>query len=522
MQFLVFVAFAVVLSVPEGGPPWKRLTSPGLSVAIAIGQIVLVALVCRIYTDRVRSRLERDPAWLPGAQRRLTRGNTAHRTLLFLGLVTSIYGTDWVPLVRKWVHPWPFWGLDEIIVLLPFFASILVGWIMLYPADRAVRQVALELRLWSAAPVRPVWTLRQFLSFNLRQHVFIIVLPMVPIVVANDFAVRYSNTLRRATGIAWADQAVLVIVSGFVFFFAPLILRYVWHTRVLPAGELRSRLEELCRRIGLTYRNILIWESDGMVVNAAVMGLLRPVRYILLSDGLLEMMDDQKIEAVFGHEAGHVKKRHIEFYLLFAICSMLLVGGVFEIVQYAARRWPEFWPHRALLQDYMQVTAMGLIVVVWALGFGVVSRRFEWQADLFGCRSVTPPSDQCDQPCILHGTAAVSPAAAPGPWLTPAASPQSTPPINRGPSPEPVCATAAGMFADALHRIAVLNGIPIEARSWRHSSIGNRMRLLQTYARDPLASSQLEKAVAIIKVVLLLGTIAGLAIGLWLYWPTGR
>ena len=79
--------------------------------------------------------------------------------------------------------------------------------------------------------------------------------------------------------------------------------------------------------MGLNYRRILIWESDGMVVNAAVMGLFRPVRYILLSDGLLEMMDDAKIEAVFGHEAGHVKCRHIEFYLLFAVLSMLIVGG---------------------------------------------------------------------------------------------------------------------------------------------------------------------------------------------------
>src|SRR5690606_775026 len=101
------------------------------------------------------------------------------------------------------------------------------------------------------------------------------------------------------------------------------------------AGELRERLEDLCRRIGLTYRRILIWESDGMVVNAAVMGLLRPVRYMLLSDGLLEMMDDRKIEAVFGHEAGHVKNRHIQYYLLVAVLSMLLVGGVAELLMLA-------------------------------------------------------------------------------------------------------------------------------------------------------------------------------------------
>jgi STE24 endopeptidase len=256
-----------------------------------------------------------------------------------------------------------------------------------------------------------------------------------------------------------------------------------------------------------------------MVVNAAVMGLVRPVRYILLSDGLIEMMDDQKIEAVFGHEAGHVKKRHIEFYLLFAIFSMLLVGGVFEVVQYASGRWPAFWPQGALLRDYMQVAVMALIVIVWALGFGPVSRRFEWQADLFGCRSVTPPLERCNQPCFLHGTAVPAPLTVSTEQLGSTALLPVAPFSGRGAAPEPVCATAAGVLADTLHRIAVLNGIPIEARSWRHSSIGNRMRLLQQYARDPGASARLETAVTIIKVVLLVGTVVGLAIGLWLYWP---
>ena len=54
------------------------------------------------------------------------------------------------------------------------------------------------------------------------------------------------------------------------------------------------------------------------------------------------------------------------------IFAMLLVGGVFELVQLAARKWPGYFPHGAALQDYMQMAAMGLIVVFWSLGFGVV------------------------------------------------------------------------------------------------------------------------------------------------------
>jgi STE24 endopeptidase len=151
---------------------------------------------------------------------------------------------------------------------------------------------------------------------------------------------------------------------------------------------------------------------------------------------------------------------------------------------------------------------MGLIVLVWAVGFGGVSRRFEWQADLFGARSVTPGPEECDQPCLVHGTAVLVPTGPDGP---------SASGTQRG---EPVCASAALLFAGALQRIADLNGIPVDARSWRHSSISNRMRLLQNYAVDPLSAARLERSVAIIKAVLLAGTVIGLTVAVWLYWPT--
>lgn len=506
MQFLVFAAFAMVLSAPDNGPPWWHIRSEPVTLALMWGQILVVGVVCSIFARQTTRRLERDPAWLPGAQARFAAGRNAHRLLMLVWLLGGLYATAWVRVVRSWPPIERYWGLDELIILAPFLLSIVVGWIALYPADRAVRQVALELRLWSAAPVRPVWSLAHYLLFNLRQDVLIILLPLIPISIARDFSEVYSRQIRRMTGIPWADQAVLVIVSGIVFLFAPLILRYVWHTRMLPPGDLRTRLENLCRRTGLTYRNILVWESDGMVVNAAVMGLFKPVRYILLSDGLLELIDDDQIEAVFGHEAGHVRRRHIEFYLFFAVLSMLVVGGIFELVQLAAHRWPQYFPHGQAFQDYLQMGAMTLILVIWGIGFGYVSRLFECQADLYGCRSITPGMEKCSQPCLFHGTAA-------------AAIPETKDALAAGSA---VCATAAIVFSQALERIAALNGIPLESRGWRHPSIGRRMRLLQQYTQDPASSRQTERVVRRVKVFLFIGSVIGCAIALWLYWPWKR
>lgn len=500
MQLLVFGAFVIVLSVPEAGPPWVTITSPLLTWAVVVGQVGLAAGVGAVYSRLVRRKLDREPAWLPGAQRRLAQGTMLTRLAVAVGFTTAVFLTDWARMVRGWPGISRVWGLDEVIILLPFFAGILASWIALYPADVAVRRVAIELRLWASVPAHPVWRLGKYLNFMFRQHVLIIAAPMLPIVIAYDASTRYARGLYELTGVPWAHEAIVVATAGVVFFFAPIMLCRIWHTRPLPPGELRDRLEAFCARVGMRYRRILIWESDGMVVNAAVMGLVRPVRYILLSDGLIEMMDDRKIEAVFGHEAGHVKHHHIPYYFLFAVLSMLIVGGVMELAQFAMQQRPDLVPFSyEQAAGYLQMSAMLLIIVIWGLGFGAVSRRFEWQADLFGARSVTPTAERCDHPCLVHGTALV---------------PEDRPP---GPAEGLVCASAASLFADALHRIASLNGIPVEARSWRHSSIANRMRRLRRYAHNPAFAAQLERSVRLIKIALLIGTTLGVAIGIWLY-----
>lgn len=495
MQLLVFLAFAAVLSIPANGPPWPHLEGPAWAWGTALGQGVIVLLVAGMIRRAVIRRLERDPAWLPGAQRRMATGQIYIRGVLLAGLAVLLYATEWPVIVRRWGWSQTFYGLDELLILAPFFTSVVLLWVSLYPADRAIRQFSLELRLHAAGPARPVWNLRAYVGFMLRHHVLVVAVPMTPIVMASDFVNAHGSAIRRWSGLAWADQAVLVAMAGLVFLFAPVMLRFIWHTRPLPQGELRSRLDSLCARMGMKYRQILIWESDGMVINAAVMGVVRPLRYVLLSDGLIESMDDQKIEAVFGHEAGHVVHRHMQFYMLFAILSMLVVGGVAELVY---RSWPDLADNPSVFQDYFQLGAMGLIVLVWLVGFGFVSRRFEWQADVFGAQGVSYPAAECWLPCHYHGTASGA----------------------MQPVKSAICASAAVLFSETLQLIAVLNGMPTEARSWRHSSIAYRMQRLREYAVDPNACRRLHRQVMIIKSILVVGAVIGLAIGVWLYWPT--
>jgi STE24 endopeptidase len=135
-------------------------------------------------------------------------------------------------------------------------------------------------------------------------------------------------------------------------------------------------------------------------------------------------------------------------------------------------------------------------VLFWGLGFGWLSRRYERQADLFGARCVTPPENHCQYPCSVH-------------------SDLGAPAQQDG----RVCATGAAVFAAALERVAQLNGIPREERSWRHSSIGSRVRFLLSVAADPGRAVRFERGIRRVKAVMLAVAVVGSA-GSVYYWST--
>ena len=132
--------------------------------------------------------------------------------------------------------------------------------------------------------------------------------------------------------------------------------------------------------------------------------------------------------------------------------------------------------------------------MLWGTGFGWLSRRFEREADLFGARCVTPSAEDCRMPCAVHG------------------DDQRTPV-----GPGRVCATGAAIFTSALDRVAVLNGIPHEERSWRHSSIGSRIRFLTSLAGDPRRAARFERLLKRVKTAVLTAAVVGATITVY-YW----
>ncbi|MBW1865913.1 MAG: M48 family metalloprotease, partial [Deltaproteobacteria bacterium] len=112
---------------------------------------------------------------------------------------------------------------------------------------------------------------------------------------------------------------VVVAVIG------PLLIQKFWGCRPLEQGVDRTRIEDLCESVNLGYRNILHWPIfEGRIITAGVMGLVKRFRYILVTRALLNLLEPHEVDAVIAHEIGHVKKRHLLFYLFFFVGYMII------------------------------------------------------------------------------------------------------------------------------------------------------------------------------------------------------
>jgi Zn-dependent protease with chaperone function len=177
---------------------------------------------------------------------------------------------------------------------------------------------------------------------------------------------------------------VIVAVAG------PVMIKSFWRCRPMDPGRQREQIEQLCRRAGMAYRDILYWPLfGGKMITAGVMGLIRRFRYILVTPSLLSLLAPEEIDAVIGHEIGHIKKKHLLFYLLFFAGYLVLSYVTFDVILYAMIFAEPVWRivHRSGANPGMvtSIVFSTMIICVFLVYFryvfGFFMRNFERQAD---------------------------------------------------------------------------------------------------------------------------------------------
>lgn len=391
-----------------------------------------------------------------------------------------------------------------VIGTLPAFAAWAGLWWSQYPAEVAFREEAFESQLHSDFPVHKPPTFRSYFLSNLRLQLLFMVIPVLLIALLHDLF-RLAGGLAPASrwGISDPENPLTwVVAAALVFIFAPEILRRVLRTEPLPNSPLRRRLESLCRRAGVKYREILLWRTENNLGNAAVMGFAPRLRYILLSDLLLETMSDEEIEAVFAHELGHIVHKHMVWLMIFFAVLTLFVMG--------ASAWLTQWMARYGINDG---PAVGIVIasaylLKFLLLFGFVSRRFERQADVFAARTMessraSVPGSSASQVLLAARQLSLAAGGADGGTLA----------LYGGGMPENghVGRYGAHIFGAALQRVAVVNNIPVKARSWCHGSIAARMQYLRELSADPARTARFDRFMLFLYGALVFGLFAGAA-----------
>ncbi|MEW5909758.1 MAG: M48 family metalloprotease [Thermodesulfobacteriota bacterium] len=198
------------------------------------------------------------------------------------------------------------------------------------------------------------------------------------------------ETPRKLLSTKEGEIAYFLIFLIAVSVFGPFIIQKFWRCRPLEPGYFRSRIESMCEKTRLKYADILHWPLfGGRMITAGVMGLVRRFRYILVTDALLTSLDPQELDAVISHEIGHIKKRHLPFYLFFFLGYLLVSYATYDLILYAVI-------HAEPLYRLLERIGLGassahsiifslIIIAVFLIyfryGFGYFMRNFERQAD---------------------------------------------------------------------------------------------------------------------------------------------
>lgn len=497
MHLMTIAAFACLFWQAEEPGLWTMLPREraGWIWLAALGPLPVLGLASWWAARRGIQLIQKRPDMPYAGPQFHHRFMAGVRAVVLVHFAAIVFLTDWPALFAATQHP-ALQIFSDLATLSPFVMGLVLTWWASFPMENFLRGECTEEAPGEFVACARPWGLRAYMDFQIRHHFLIVAVPMLLILFGANLCRGYESRINALFGSNLAADSLLGVCAAAVFILSPVLLRRIWRTAPLEKGIIRDRLEAICQRVGLRCREILVWKSDGLMINAAVMGLVPQCRYVMLSDGLLASMNVQQVEAVFGHEAGHVRHRHIQFFLLFALVGWFVVAGLMEGAEFLSRSGAK---EATLTTSALQAMGLGASAIIWGIGFGWLSRRFERQADMFGAQCVAPDALACRLPCSVH-------------LESQGASVGAT----------KVCMSGAAVFASALDRVAVLNGIPHEERSWRHSSIGSRIRFLTSLAGDPRRAQQFEREIRRAKALMVLLALIGSFVGGWIWVISGQ
>lgn len=180
--------------------------------------------------------------------------------------------------------------------------------------------------------------------------------------------------------LAWRPVLLLAFVVWCVI--RDFIGTYRWTLRCMPIAQTQwadmgPRIQQWAELAGVRVDEILVLSlREEDVATAAVTGLGR--KTLLLGSALLRNADWRQVDAIIGHELGHIRKRHLPLYAALSLCQVLLLIG-----------WFAFYDLRLVvfglfLEPEQSVLIGALCLFVALLVFSILNRNIHHRAE-FAC-----------------------------------------------------------------------------------------------------------------------------------------
>lgn len=378
------------------------------------------------------------------------------------------------------------WG--ECLVILPYLLTILCSWLAFYPVEKAIRETSLtstKIAFYSATG---------YFFYQLRNFTLFVLFP--GILSATHFSF---NRLFPVFADSPYAVGLTLFVSMLMIFYFPLIVPFILGLISMYPGELRNRLELTTLRCGFRFRDIKVWPTRSSQANAMVMGVIPSARYLIFTDRILDLVDPDELDAICGHEIGHVVHGHIPFYGLFLFISgafvICITSAFFKLLDFQALGIAQG------LQDWLQPISIFLLICYMFVVFGYISRQCERQADIFGAKAVSCNNPKCDG----HDDLSHLPDRVQG-----------------------LCPTGIRIFSRALDRVAggdhssqasFWQRIFEKVRNWQHGPANDRIAYLYRLINEPEQERQFQTRFFLIKLGIMFTLLLSIfAMGWWIGW----
>ncbi|HKJ31331.1 MAG TPA: M48 family metallopeptidase [Balneolales bacterium] len=179
------------------------------------------------------------------------------------------------------------------------------------------------------------------------------------------------------TNIVWGFFILIFffsIITSFDFIFRPLLLSL--QANLDTEVEITKWLRNACQL------NYSVYSYQGNLINAYATGAVPYTNTIIIGQTLIDKLEDQSLNAITLHEAGHLSLNHLFYLFMINIIST----SVFSIVLY-------YLYNMQITPDLLKIILLVSIAAVsssliFSIIPGYFMRYFEFQADKFSAQRI--------------------------------------------------------------------------------------------------------------------------------------